>query len=86
MLVKADHRTADAVMMQKDAGMPGILRGDDVSLFQRFQSPQGDVLQIPNRGWDDRQQSRLPALGEFRREIHRHGLSRERNGLGLGGR
>ncbi len=51
--VVADERRPDPEVAQKLAGVAGVLRGDEVHLFQHPQGPQGDVLQVADGGGDD---------------------------------
>ena len=51
--VVADQRRADTVMAQELPGVPGVLRGDEVRLFQDPKAPEGDVLQVADGGGDD---------------------------------
>lgn len=40
----------EAVMLQQDARMPGVLGEDLISLAKEAERPQGDVVEVPDRG------------------------------------
>lgn len=40
-------------MVEKLAGMAGVLTGDEVSLAERLDGPQGDVAEVSDRRRDE---------------------------------
>ena len=50
--------TVDVVMMEEDGTGPGVLRQDEVGLFQDLDGPESHVVQVPDRSRDDVQPSR----------------------------
>src|SRR5208283_2601220 len=46
-------RTVNAVFLEKDPRVPGILTGQDVQLSEHPYGPQGHVLQVPDRRCND---------------------------------
>ena len=60
VLVVGGQRRRNAVVVEQPARDAGVLAGDDVGRGERFQRPDGDVAQVPDRGCDKMQAGREP--------------------------
>ena len=52
-VVVAGERARDAVALEERARAARVLGGDEIDLAEHAQRPQGDVLQVADRGGDD---------------------------------
>jgi hypothetical protein len=54
----------DVEMLEQDAGLAGVFTGDEIDRFQRFNSPERHIAQVPNRCGDEVQHSGLMTWGD----------------------
>ena len=64
VVVVADGRLGDTIVVQQLAGLPGVLAGDEVGLLERAHRAIGDVFQVSDGGGDQVEQAgHDPSIG-----------------------
>jgi hypothetical protein len=83
VLMQAEHRLLDVMVEQEHGRMTRILGRDEIGFAQSLKRSQRDILQIPNRCWDNGEQDVLPALGNRCRQFDGRVLRSHGNRLAL---